>query len=136
MRINAPYLRFYDNTGWFISASDAAAENQQVVVQDRKVTPAQALSIAAAFDAVLTEQLGQRVTVFTQGVEAQNRYAREQAEAAAKRAVALAEQARLRAEALAGWDALDGESLGALRDFYDTTDQSFALKSAEPSDPA
>ncbi len=144
MRIDAPYLRFHDerssghapgNTGWFISAGDADVENQQVLVRDRKVTPAQALTIAAAFDAVLTEQLGQPVTVFTQGVEAQNRYAREQADAAAKRAVALAEQARLHAEALAGWDAVDGESLDALRDYYDTTDQSFALKLAQRMDP-
>ncbi len=144
MRIDAPHLHFHDerstgaapgNTGWFVSAGDADAENELVLVRDRKVTPAQALTIAAAFDAVLTEQLGQPVTAFTQGVEAQNRYAREQADAAAKRAVALAEQARQRAEALASWDAVDGESLDALRDYYDTTDQSFALKLAQRMDP-
>jgi len=46
------------------------------------------------------------LSLFTAGVEAQNRYARELADSAAKRAVATAEQARLRAEALSTWDAL------------------------------
>lgn len=76
---------------------------------------------------MLTEQDGRPITLFTDGVEAQHCYAREVADSAAKRAVATAEQARLRAEALATWDSLD-----AVRDFYDTTDQSFALKTAEP----
>lgn len=145
IRISAPWLQYHDerttgrgpgNSGWFMSANDADVENQQMLVRDRKVAPAQALTIAAAFDGVLTEQLGQPVDVFTKGVEAQNRYGREQAVAAAKQAVALAEQARLRAEALATWDKVDGESLDALREHYDTTDQSFALKQAKPMDPA
>lgn len=67
MRISAPYLQFHDersngigpgHTGWFVSANDAEVENQQ------------ALTIAAAFNAVPTEQLGQPMDVFTNSVQA------------------------------------------------------------------
>lgn len=118
MRISAPGLSFHDerltghapsDSGWFISATDADADNQSYVVRDRRITPAQALAIAAGFDAVLTENTGQPVDVFTRGVEGQNRYARDSAESAAKLAVTLAEQARVRAEALATWDMPDPE---------------------------
>lgn len=118
MRISAPGLSFHDerstghaaaDSGWFISATDAEADNQSYVVQNRKITPAQALVIAAAFDAVLTENTGQTVEVFTRGVEAQNRYARTCAQSAAELAATLAERARLHAEALATWDQLDPE---------------------------
>lgn len=118
MRISAPDLGFRDERGfgvtpaepgWFVSATDADADNQLYLVQDCKITPTQALAIAAAFDAALTENTGQPVNVFTRGVEAQNHFARTEAAEAAKRAVITAEHARLRAEALAKWDALNPE---------------------------
>lgn len=107
MRITALNLRFLDGSqtvegytapGWYLSATDADADDQLWAIRPMKLSPAVAeeIAIAVAHQATAAPAF--------HGVHNQNVHARQSAAEALRFATEAAERAELRARELAEWD--------------------------------